>query len=783
MLKPEFRRSASVPDSFRPLAGQAAALIGQALTLALLSRARLLGELSPFAPACLSAGLVNGWSAWAMLVGCAAGSLSSGTEAPDLLPLICCAIGLALHGLLRLLRRQLPQSSFLHGSGDFLSAAVSGLSMLIPGLCVSGGIPYNLMTASLSAVVSALIAPALSGGMGVRLYRRRLMPEEQLSLSLLLMIALIGLRAAPYAGRFLSLAAACLLTLTGSGVGSGMGAMFGLAAGAALTLSGSDPFVGSTLGLCGLLAGCVRKLPRPAAALTLLMGNLLTITWGLGYTVGALDVPPALTAGLIYCLIPAAPLQRLRGWMQPTLPRVDPEALSVRLRQRAGKRLGEISEIFGELADGYGEQVALPGEQSLISEMRHALCDGCESYADCWLGEQPQAGRLMCRMAAQALSGQDVTPTRDLPPDLIRHCRRSGQIDRRVLPVLTNHAEVRRNLLRRGEAKGLMARQFREAQRILDSLATQLGSAVCLNREYADLAYAALDRAGIRAQEVTAMIDERIEIVCALKDGVWNARSAQHVAALLSDEMGVPFSPVLKSGRAPGECELRLRQAPALTALTGTACAASEEGLPCGDSHLTQLLPDGRLIAAISDGMGHGEAAEAESRRCISLLRKFVSAGIDRDAALTAVNSLLLMRSGEDMYATADLCVIDLYSGVASFSKLGACRSLILGENGMRQIPGGRLPLGVLDQVEPACVRAEVHPGDLLVMFSDGVADEMKDGQPDELAVQLRKLRRMKPEAAAQAILSWAQSRDEGRERDDMTVVAVRILARKIRPL
>ena len=131
--------------------------------------------------------------------------------------------------------------------------------------------------------------------------------------------------------------------------------------------------------------------------------------------------------------------------------------------------------------------------------------------------------------------------------------------------------------------------------------------------------------------------------------------------------------------------------------------------------------------------------------------------------------------------ATADLCVVDLYSGMASWSKLGACRSFILSGRGVQEIAGGRLPLGILDQVEPATEKTEVHPGDLLIMISDGVADELKQGQTEELKKEMLRIRHMNPAQAADALIEWAKARDEGKERDDMTVIAARILARKIR--
>ncbi|MBQ2956098.1 MAG: SpoIIE family protein phosphatase [Clostridia bacterium] len=776
MLQPDFSRPAS--GSLRPVFIHAIRFTGAALVIALLSGAQLAGELSPFAPAAAAAGLRWGVHPLAILTGCALSGLLSGPGLTGWLPLVSCALLCALHLSLKPLRRFLPDPP---GMDDFLSGALAGLSLLAPGLIFSGGLMYNLLAAVLSAAVASLLAPALYSAMGVRLFRKRLMPEEQLSLSLFLAVLLIGIHHVPMAGRFLSLSCALVLTLVCSGAGAGMGALAGIAAGSALSMAGSHPFMGSTLCLCGLLAGCLSRGPRIAACGAVFFANTLTVTWGLGFTVGAMELPPVFAGCLVYCLLPKRLLHHFHGWMRPALPHTDPEALSVRLRKKAGRRLMQISEIFGELADGYSEKSPLPTEQEIISEGRKALCSGCEGYAACWSGNSPPAARLLCRMAAEALAGKEITPARDLPPDLLRHCRRSGKIDQTLLPALSRLAQTRRDVLRRGDSKALLSGQFREAQRLLDSLSTQMTGEICLSREYAGLARAALDRAGIRVKEVTAVLDDKLEIICLLKDGIWNPSSAQHVAYLLTEELGVPFSPVLSRGRVPGECELRLLQAPALTASFASASAPADESAPSGDGSIACILPDGRVIAALSDGMGSGEEAAVQSARCLSLLRKFVSAGVDRDAALSAVNRLLLLKNTSDLFATADLCVIDLYSGVASFSKLGACRSFILGDKGLREIPGGRLPLGILDRIEPATFRAEVHPGDLLIMFTDGVADELKEGQAEALRAYLPSVRHMKPQDAADAVLRWADERSSSSPKDDRSVLAVRILARKLK--
>lgn len=778
MIKSAEQRRASLSDLLRRIPTRLLQWTLQGIVVCLFSRARLVGELAPFAPACMSAGLMCRWSPWAMLLGSAVGSLTSGRTSLDLAPLISCALVELFFITLRLFVRR--DHDGIYPMQDFLASCMSGASVLLPGLLFSGGIAYNLITAALSGTVAALLAPSLISAMGVRPRRRLLMPDEQLSLALFLLLMLISLRAVPYAGERLSTAAAVFATLCLSSTGAGMGAMCGVACGSALSLGGSDPFLGATLSLCGLLAGCVRALPRPVAALTFMLGSLLTISWGLGYTIGALEFGPMLAGSAIYCLLPIKFLRKIRGWTQPTRPQADPERMAIRMRRSAGRRLEELSEVFGELADGYHEEPSLPNDRQLIASLRSALCDGCESYAACWQGESAQAGRLLCRLIAQAISGRPITPTGELPPDLLRHCRRSAQIDRRLLPPLRELAEQRRQELRRGESRGLLSRQFRQAQNQLMSLATRMKSPCCLDEQYASLAASALDRAGLPVSELIVVVDDAFEIIAVPADGVWSASAARRAAALLSDELGIPFSPALNRGRIPDECELRLLQAPALTASIGSASRPSTPGQPCGDSFFARVLPDGRLLIALSDGMGSGESAAAESRRCVSLLRKFVCAGLDRESALNAANSLLMLRSGEDMFATVDLCVVDLRTGSAAFSKLGACSSYLLREKRVIKISGGRLPLGVLDRVEAETRREELYPGDMIVMFSDGIADELRDGEIEWLEEQLPALRRLTPEQAADRLLSLSAARRSGTP-DDMTVVTARILARPIR--
>lgn len=217
------------------------------------------------------------------------------------------------------------------------------------------------------------------------------------------------------------------------------------------------------------------------------------------------------------------------------------------------------------------------------------------------------------------------------------------------------------------------------------------------------------------------------------------------------------------------ERPLRLRPR-ALKVSTGVLCASREAGAPCGDSHLLCRLEGGRLLALISDGMGSGDGAARESAVAVRLLGRFLRAGAPSRLAVETVNALMLNRGGEEMFATVDLLVLDLTTGMAGFTKLAACCTLIARDGAVLRVEGGRLPLGILERVNPGRSRLRLLPGDVLLMASDGVMDAAGAQALEALLLDA-------PDdmpALAQRALAAAE-RASGRHRDDMTVICLRV--------
>ncbi|MBQ9198097.1 MAG: SpoIIE family protein phosphatase, partial [Clostridia bacterium] len=192
-----------------------------------------------------------------------------------------------------------------------------------------------------------------------------------------------------------------------------------------------------------------------------------------------------------------------------------------------------------------------------------------------------------------------------------------------------------------------------------------------------------------------------------------------------------------------------------------------------GDAVLMRTALGGLELCMLSDGMGHGEAAHAESEKTLELLSLCIDAGYPLPAALDAINCIMLSSTDGEQYATVDLCAADLWAGTAQLYKLGACPSLLITGASLRTLESSALPLGILPDVRSAAHTFTIGDGDMLLQFTDGLSDACGGLHALEKQVELLMRDRLhaSPEAVCTALLSAAMRRAGGVPQDDMTIL------------
>lgn len=323
-----------------------------------------------------------------------------------------------------------------------------------------------------------------------------------------------------------------------------------------------------------------------------------------------------------------------------------------------------------------------------------------------------------------------------------------------------------------GEVSG-GGRQYAAIAEALGGEAAKLRAAVEPDEELKSRCLYALDRARLPVYGLQALREEgRLCLRVRLR-----SRTEEGQRQAIVHELSAVVGYALKAapGQAEGE-QLLLVPAARFHLLAGAACrAGGGDGEVCGDTYLFRELPNDRYMLAVSDGMGRGRQAGEESAAAVELLEEYLLAGFSPEAAILGVNDLLLRRKKGEMFATMDLGVIDLKSGVLHLNKIGAVQSYIRRGRELIRLSGGALPMGIVDSVNPYRGETQLQDGDLIVMLSDGLADQSAETER-WLEEALLSLSLREPGAAARSLLEAAAR--ERALKDDSTVLIARVLER-----
>lgn len=206
--------------------------------------------------------------------------------------------------------------------------------------------------------------------------------------------------------------------------------------------------------------------------------------------------------------------------------------------------------------------------------------------------------------------------------------------------------------------------------------------------------------------------------------------------------------------------------------LTGAAKAVKEEETRSGDNYAVIESENGKVTLLLSDGMGSGEKACADSEDVLDLMERLIEAGFASRSAAKIMNTAFLTGSEERNMSTLDICDVNLYNGMCDFTKIGAAASFIKRDHRVEKIYENTLPLGVLKEPEPEHILRQLSDGDYVIMVSDGITDALEDDRVgSDLRAILSNLRQENPRELAEALLQIVLHRTGGHIRDDMTVL------------
>jgi stage II sporulation protein E len=174
--------------------------------------------------------------------------------------------------------------------------------------------------------------------------------------------------------------------------------------------------------------------------------------------------------------------------------------------------------------------------------------------------------------------------------------------------------------------------------------------------------------------------------------------------------------------------------------------------------------------------MGTGKEAGEESETVMSLLEQMIGAGFKAETAIKLINSSLVLKADKQTFSTIDMSIINLFTGMCEFIKIGAAAAFIKRGDWVETIASTTLPIGMFGNVDYDTVTKKLYEGDIIVLLTDGVLDCIPgDNKESFIEQMLMEMKSNNPQEIANRILERTLSQSNFIPMDDMTVITAGI--------
>ncbi len=573
-----------------------------------------------------------------------------------------------------------------------------------------------------------------------------------------------------------------LILLISFGGNIGAAAITGTAVGVLQSLSGDIyPSAIGIYSLCGLISAALKKCGKPVMVIGFIFTNAFMTFYINGSTEVLISKNEIIFASLLFLLISEKYLKSFFSFVSAGS---NKKTINEKSKDYAAGRLMEISDVFKELAvslnisqksDSYFSQL---DAASIIENTAKDVCYSCGMYDNCWKTGFLRTYERMFNLLSAVESGKELK-FEDKEP-VIEKCI----FPTKVFESLRFNYNVNKSnrLWRKKLDEGRVAysHQMSETSKLIEDLAKKLGSSIEFNTDTEGQIAAALDSIGIRVKGISAvMYKNSMEIDLKVKFCGGKRDCMDKILPVIKEVTGKSFFKADLSCRITNNdiCNLKFRESLKFSSFTGFAKRQKDNSSISGDNFSFIETGDGKFFMILSDGMGSGYRASMESGIAVSLLEKFLHAGYDQSTSLETINSLLLIKSNEDNYATLDISMINQYTGEIEFLKVGAVSTFIKYDNRVEIIKNSSLPVGILNKVDIGFNRKKLKEGDFIIMVTDGALEANKKEIDKEnwLADIIEEINIRSPQKLAEHILERCLAESGGKAADDITVLVTKL--------
>ncbi len=576
-------------------------------------------------------------------------------------------------------------------------------------------------------------------------------------------------------------------------VGTTAGVTIGVTLGVITT---SDPMMVAAYAISGMIAGILNKFGKWGVIIGFSLGNIVLAYVSNGYTVELIHFKEILIASIGLLAVPKSIQINIEEFMgnSKLLPIFPDRALNK--SKETAETLNNVSETIQEMAKTYKmekpqfeEQPIQSNKEIFISE----LLDNLNGYENNMLYEDMAKvdGPIIDEIFKLLIDKQQIN--REQLLEIFAKCNSYivGFDDKKISEYLEENISQMVRVINMSykisksnfvwqkkfeENKKNIETQLNGVSKAISSIAQNIEKNIKNEEQYTNekrQIVELLKQKEINIQEISIQKEDRFLIEIYMEKS--NNTDIEYIEKILTD---VLKEKIVFNQESSIGVRLNFLSDDKFIMAIGNAEITKNNSDISGDSVLNIRLKDGKYLVALSDGMGSGKDARQSSNKALKMLENLLLSGFDKKTSLELINSSLINQN-EEIFATLDIAIVDLYKGNIEFIKSGACPTYIKNNKKVQIIKANSLPAGIINNSSSLqSFDRDITDGDIMLMCTDGILDSNVEYKNKELWIKylMEDIDTTNTKKIADLVLNEAVDNSYGVAKDDMSVVVCKFL-------
>lgn len=576
-------------------------------------------------------------------------------------------------------------------------------------------------------------------------------------------------------------------------VGTTAGVTIGVTVG---VIAGTEPIMIAAYAISGMIAGILNRFGKVGVIIGFCLGNIVLAYVSNGYTVELIHFKEILIASIGLLAIPKSVNINIEDFVgnKKLLPIFPNRALNK--SKETADRLNNVSETIKEMANTYKidniekEEIAKKSNKEIFI---NELLDNLVGYENNMLYEDISKvdGKIDDEIFNKLVEKQEIK--REDLLSIFAKCNSyivgfddnqiseylEENISQMIRVINMSYKISKSNFIwqkKLDENKKNMETQLQGVSKALSNMAQNIEKDIkneesfsIQKKEIVEL----LKQKEINIQEISIRKEDRFLIEIYMEKS--NNTNIEMIEKILSD---ILKERIVFNEEASIGTRLNFLSDDKFVMALGNASTTKNKSEVSGDSVLSIRLKDGKYLVAISDGMGSGIEANKSSNKALKMLENLLLSGFDKKTSVELISSSLINQNDE-IFATLDIAIVDLYKGNIEFIKSGACPTYIKNNKKVQIIKASSLPAGIINTDNNLQLfDRDIQIGDIMVMCSDGILDSNIEYKNKELWIKylLEDIETNNTKKIADLILNESVDNSFGIAKDDMSVVVCKFL-------